>query len=104
MNARANAIIGDESVIMHQPIGIDPNTGEPIMQRQKHVAFQIKEQSQERKDKILKNFIATRSAKLKGLSEAGVDVTKYMSDLKAKAKRIVEAEQAVVVEEKKDMF
>lgn len=90
LNARANIVLADEGFIMENPIGIDENTGEPITRKEEHIALKLKERAQNRKDKILKAFLATREQKLKTMEAMRKDPTEYMAELREKARRVSE--------------
>lgn len=84
---RANAVIAGDSFIMDNPVGTDPDTGQVVYRKEEHIAVNVKDRALNRRDKILKAFIATRDAKLKGLKGLGTDddITNYLSSLKRKA-------------------
>jgi hypothetical protein len=99
LNARANAVLGSEGFIMENPVGSDPDTGQPLYRKEEHIAMNIKEKAQLRRDKLLKTFIATREAKLKGMRDiAGEDATTYLARLKAKVVNIRDLHSIPAVE------
>ena len=86
--ARTNAILGSEGMLMLNPACVDPDSGQIIYRKEEHVAMIVKERAQKRRDKILKNFIATRDAKLKGTNKLGKELSEYIASLKARKERI----------------
>lgn len=99
LNARANVVLGDEGFIMENPVGVDESTGEPITRREEHIALRLKERAQNRKDKILKAFLATREQKLKAISAARKDATEYLANLRAKLREATETHNAAISKE-----
>lgn len=91
IKARVNAIIAVEGLIVENPIGTDPDSGEIIYRKEKHQAIEIKNICDSRKDKILKSLLATRESKMSALSEMGrSDPTQIYSNLKEKIRKIKE--------------
>lgn len=91
VNSRTNAILGKESFIMRNTIAVDQDTGEEIKRKEEHIAMRVKQRAQERRDKIFKNFIATRKDKLNSLDKMAEDPTEYFARLRSKVKKIKKA-------------
>ncbi len=114
VNARTNALLGKESFIMENTVGISPDTGEEITRKEEHIAMRVKQRSQERRDKIFRNFIATRKDKMNVLDKMAEDPTEYMARLRSKSEKIkkaiqnmdpsnIEGKEVVEAEYKKDV-
>lgn len=80
MRARANGIIAEEGFILENPVGVNPDTGMPIMAKQKHIALEVADQMSKRQERLLRSLIATREMKHK-LGQGSGDRTKQESDL-----------------------
>jgi len=100
LNARASAVLGREGFVMENPVGTNPDTGETIFHKELHIAMQIKEKAQFRRDRIMKAFIATRDSKVKSMKGMVADSTEYFAKLREKAAQIVAKHEAVTVEAK----
>ena len=98
LNFRANMVLADEGFIMDNPIGIDQTTGLPVMRHEEHIALSLKKRAQDRKDKVLKMFVATRDSKIKSIASLQHDPSKYMAELRAKAKAAKELQDKHVLE------
>lgn len=90
MSARANTILSDEGFIMDNPVGVNEQTGAPIMRKEIHVAMSLKELLYKRRSKLLKEMIATREAKAKFMKDMVGDPSEYAAKLRAKAAAIQE--------------
>jgi hypothetical protein len=105
MISRANAILGDEGFIMENAVGVNENTGEVAYRKEVHAAVLIKEKAQARKDKLLKAFLATREAGLKGAKELD-DISKKMAAIEGRVRNHTDnlknknATDGVITEEK----
>ena len=97
MSARANTILADEGFIMNNPIGVNEQTGAPIMRKEIHVAMNLKELLYKRRSKLLKELIATREAKAKFMKDMVGDPSEYAAALRRKAEAIQENRDKVKV-------
>jgi hypothetical protein len=88
MSARANTILSDEGFIMDNPVGVNEQTGAPVMRKEIHVAMSLKELLYKRRSKLLKEMIATREAKAKFMKDMVGDPSEYAAKLRAKAAAI----------------
>jgi len=99
MSARANTIISDEGFIMDNPVGVNEQTGAPIMRKEIHIAMDLKELLYKRRSKLLKEMIATREAKAKFMKDMVGDPSEYAANLRRKAAEIQEnREKATVIQ------
>lgn len=99
LNARANAFLAKEGFIMENIVGINEQTGEPMMRKEEHIALRLKEKVQARRDRILKSMVATREAKAKLLTSMKEDVSVYTARLRQKAKELEEKHEKVIIAE-----
>jgi len=91
LNSRANMVLSEEGFMMENPVGIDSATGAAIMGREEHIALKLKLQAQNRKDKLLKAFVATRESKIKAASSMQKDPSKIFAELRDKAREMQNA-------------
>jgi len=108
LNARANTVLADEGFIMENAIGVNEQTGEPIINKQKHIALELKEMMYNRRSKVLKEMLATREAKAKFIQDLKGDPAQYAADLRKKFAQITKDHEGDIiidasdVEEEKD--
>ena len=105
LNARANMALSSDGFMMTNPIAVDPNTGDVLNRREEHIALKLKDRAKERKDKILKMFVATRDQKMKQLQSLREDPSKLMAELRRKAQEVSDKHDqidATIVTEIKD--
>lgn len=99
LNSRANAYLAKEGFIMENIVGINEQTGEPMMRKEEHIALRLKEKVQARRDRILKSMVATREAKAKLLTSMKEDASVYISRLREKAKELEEKHNKKIIVE-----
>jgi len=95
VRARANGIIAQEGFIMENTIGVNPDTGEPITTKQKHIAMEVADQLSRRQERLLRSLIATREMKEK-LGKGVKDQSKKEADLIERVRRAVAKEKGVI--------
>ena len=101
LNMRANTMLATEGFIMENVVGIDPETGDPLMHKEEHVAIKLKDRVKARRDRILKSMIATRDAKAKLITSMKDDVSSYSSKLREKAEKIYGSHDAEIIDDLK---
>lgn len=95
--ARANAMLSTDGLIMENAIGIEPDTGNVIYRKEEHLALNIKQRAQLRRDKILKSFIATRESKVKATKGNLQDPTVHYAKLREMMDKIQMRNNAINV-------
>lgn len=96
---RANGILAAEDFIMENAIGVNPDTGEPILSKQKHIALEVADQLSRRQERLLKSLIATREMKEK-LGKGQGDQSKKEADLVQRMKNAMAKERGEVIDAK----
>jgi len=106
MNARANSILAlnPTGFILENPISVDPDTGRIISHLEEHVALKVKERVQARRDRILKNFVATRQDRLKTMKSLTEDPTEYMARLAQSVKEAEGRHSEITMREKTNIL
>lgn len=97
VRARANGIIAKEGFIMENTIGVNPDTGEPITTKIKHIALEVSDQLSRRQERLLKSLIATREMKEK-LGKGTKDQSKREAELIDRVKKAMSREKGAVHE------
>jgi len=97
LNARANAYLATEGFIMENVVGINEQTGEPLIRKEEHIALSVKTKVQARRDKILKSMVATREAKTKLFTAIKDDASTYSAKLRERARQMEEQHDVSVV-------
>jgi hypothetical protein len=69
LNSRINSILAKEGLIVENIVGIDPDNGRELTRKEKHPVFDIKDQILKRRDRILKQLVLSRDAKLQSQSK-----------------------------------
>lgn len=100
LNARANVVLSHEGFIMENPVGIDPDSGQVLLRKEEHIVMKFKERAQNRKDKLLKSFLATRESKVKAVSNLKEDPSEYLSRLRKKAEMLTKEHSIIDMEVK----
>ena len=95
LRSRANGIIAKEGFIMENTIGINPDTGDPITSKQKHIAMEVNDQVARRQERLLKSLAATREIKEK-LGKGSKDQSRKEADLIERVRKVKEREKGVV--------
>jgi hypothetical protein len=97
LNARANTTLSTDGFIMENPVGINEQTGEAIMHKQKHIALELKELMYNRRSKVLKEMIATREAKAKLVEGMKLDPSVYAAKLREKAEKLKDKHEEIKI-------
>jgi hypothetical protein len=84
---------------MNNPVGVDPDTGATIFRKEEHIAMLVKEKAHNRRDKILKAFIATRNEKVKAMKGGPMDPTEYLAKLREKMAQVQQVHEAEVIKD-----
>jgi len=90
--------------ILENPISVDPDTGRIISHLEEHVALKVKERVQARRDRILKNFVATRQDRLKTMKSLTEDPTEYMARLAQSVKEAEGRHSEITMREKTNIL
>ena len=94
MDMRASADISLHSHFDWNAIGIT-REGDVVLQKQMSVSMEIKQRAQTRKDKLLKEFMATREAKaMEQSGKTGKDIRKAFGSIIGKAQEIRDSKAA----------
>lgn len=83
MIARANTMLGFEGFIMENPVGVDHETGQAINRKEEHIAINVRERAQKRRDRLMKALLATRESKANIIAKSS-DPTTYQAQLRAR--------------------
>ena len=94
MISRANVILGVDGFIMDNPVGVDHETGTPVYRKEEHIAINVRERAQKRRDRIMKSFLATRESKVRVMTRT-VDPTAYQAKLRERMKELIDKKRAI---------
>lgn len=104
---RQTKVLADEHFIMDQVVGINENTGEPIINKQLHVAVDYEDRILKRKDTIHKKFMATREMKAKlgmGQLDTSQAISEIMGSIREVERKREEALQAALGKATEDQY
>ena len=88
--------------IQENVIGIDSNTGEPIMKKELHLAVELEDKLHKRRKDLRNQLLATREAKAK-IGQTQLDTAQAISDIMYKVKDI-EKEREKLIRKKTGQF
>ena len=84
---RKTKLLAKEHFIHENIIGIDSNTGEPIMKKELHLAVELEDKLHKRRKDLRNQLLATREAKAK-IGQTQLDTAQAISDILYKVQDI----------------
>jgi hypothetical protein len=99
---RKTKLLAKEHFIQENVIGIDSNTGEPIMKKELHLAVELEDKLHKRRKDLRNQLLATREAKAK-IGQTQLDTAQAISDIMYKVKDI-EKEREKLIRKKTGQF
>jgi hypothetical protein len=84
---RKTKLLAKEHFIQENIIGIDSNTGEPIMKKELHLAVELEDKLHKRRKDLRNQLLATREAKAK-IGQTQLDTAQAISDILYKVQDI----------------
>ncbi len=84
---RKTKLLAKEHFIQENVIGIDSNTGEPILKKELHLAVELEDKLHKRRKDLRNQLLATREAKAR-IGLAQVDSAQAISDILYKVQSI----------------
>jgi hypothetical protein len=84
---RKTRLLAKEHFIQENVIGIDSNTGEPIMKKELHLAVDLEDKLHKRRKDLRNQLLATREAKAK-IGQTQLDTAQAISDIMYKVQDI----------------
>jgi len=84
---RKTKLLAKEHFIQENVIGIDSNTGEPIMKKELHLAVELEDKLHKRRKDLRNQLLATREAKAK-IGQTQLDTAQAISDIMYKVQDI----------------
>jgi hypothetical protein len=99
---RKTNLLAKEHFIQENVIGIDSNTGEPIMKKELHLAVELEDKLHKRRKDLRNQLLATREAKAK-IGQTQLDTAQAISDIMYKVKDI-EKEREKLIRKKTGQF
>lgn len=97
MIARANTMLGLEGFIMDNPVGVDQETGQAINRKEEHIAINVRERAQKRRDKLMKAFLATRESKANVIAKTS-DPAAYQATLRTRMQEELDKKKVINAE------
>lgn len=77
---RATKVLAQEHFVQENIVGIDENTGEPLLRPELHVAVEFEDKLLKRKTQLRKEMMASRNEKAK-LGQGKVDTSQLISEI-----------------------
>jgi hypothetical protein len=99
---RKTKLLAKEHFIQENVIGIDSNTGEPIMKKELHLAVELEDKLHKRRKDLRNQLLATREAKAK-IGQTQLDTAQAISDIMDKVSGI-EKEREKLIRKKTGQF
>lgn len=95
---RKTKLLAKEHFIQENVIGIDTNTGEPILKKELHLAVELEDKLHKRRKDLRNQLLATREARAK-IGQTQLDTAQAISDILSKV-NIIERERTKVIQQK----
>jgi hypothetical protein len=92
---RKTKLLAKEHFIQENIIGIDSNTGEPIMKKELHLAVELEDKLHKRRKDLRNQLLATREAKAK-IGQTQLDTAQTISDILDKVQGIEKERQKLI--------
>jgi hypothetical protein len=92
---RKTKLLAKEHFIQENVIGIDSNTGEPIMKKELHLAVELEDKLHKRRKDLRNQLLATREAKAK-IGQTQLDTAQAISDIMYKVKDIEKEREKLI--------
>lgn len=99
---RKTKLLAKEHFIQENVIGIDSNTGEPILKKELHLAVELEDRLHKRRKDLRNQLLATREAKAK-IGQTQLDTAQAISDILDKV-RGIEKEREKLIKQKTGML
>jgi hypothetical protein len=99
---RKTQLLAKEHFVQENIIGIDQNTGEPILKKELHVAVELEDRLHKRRKDLRNQLLATREAKAK-MGQTQLDTAQAISDIVDKV-RSIEVEREKLIKKKLGTF
>jgi hypothetical protein len=97
MRSRANGIVASEGFVMENTIGMNPETGEPIKTKIKHIALEVTDQLSRRQERLRKSLLSTREMREK-LGQGHGNQSQKESDLLDKVRKAIARERGGIID------
>ena len=95
---RKTKLLAKEHFIQENIVGIDPNSGEPIMKKELHLAVELEDRLHKRRKDLRNQLLATREARAK-VGQVQLDTAQAISEIIEKVKN-VETERNKILRQK----
>lgn len=95
---RKTKLLAKEHFIQENIIGIDSNTGEPILKKELHLAVELEDRLHKRRKDLRNQLLATREAKAK-IGQTQLDTAQAISDILDKV-NVIEKERQKLIKQK----
>jgi len=95
---RKTKLLAKEHFIQENIVGIDSNTGEPIMKKELHLAVELEDRLHKRRKDLRNQLLATREARAK-VGQVQLDTAQAISEIIQKVKN-VETEKNKILRQK----
>ena len=95
---RKTKLLAKEHFIQENIVGIDPNSGEPIMKKELHLAVELEDRLHKRRKDLRNQLLATREARAK-VGQVQLDTAQAISEIIQKVKN-VETERNKILRQK----
>lgn len=95
---RKTKLLAKEHFIQENIIGVDQNTGEPIIKKELHMAVELEDRLHKRRKDLRNQLLATREAKAK-VGQTQLDTAQAISDIVDKV-RSIEIEREKLIKKK----
>jgi hypothetical protein len=92
---RKTKLLAKEHFIQENIIGIDSNTGQPIMKKELHLAVELEDKLHKRRKDLRNQLLATREAKAK-IGQTQLDTAQTISDILDKVQGIEKERQKLI--------
>jgi hypothetical protein len=99
---RKTKLLAKEHFIQENIIGIDSNTGQPILKKELHLAVELEDRLHKRRKDLRNQLLATREAKAK-IGQTQLDTAQAISDILDKV-RGIEKEREKLIRQKTGML
>jgi hypothetical protein len=84
---RKTKLLAKEHFIQENIVGIDPNSGEPIMKKELHLAVELEDRLHKRRKDLRNQLLATREARAK-VGQVQLDTAQAISEIIYKVQSI----------------
>jgi hypothetical protein len=95
---RKTKLLAKEHFIQENIVGIDPNSGEPILKKELHLAVELEDRLHKRRKDLRNQLLATREARAK-VGQVQLDTAQAISEIIQKVKN-VETERNKILRQK----